>query len=134
MNDNKNKVINYFLDWAEEQGAEWIEDNMDELHHHAFNTDYYIIGRHRAAEWLGDGAFEAIQTIKDYEESNFGEVTTDFSEPEKVVNMYAYIIGEQIVADFVLIYKAELEPYDRTGFLNPEICKQLEASAYKFLN
>ena len=39
-------------------------------------------------------------SIKDYEQSNFGQVTTDFSDPEKVVNMYVYIIGEDIVNDF----------------------------------
>jgi len=38
--------------------------------------------------------------IKDYEMDNFGEVTTDFSDPEKVVNMYVYIIGEDIVHEY----------------------------------
>ena len=32
---------------------------------------------------------------------NFGEVYTDFSEPEKIVNMYTYIIGEEIVYDYM---------------------------------
>ena len=35
--------------------------------------------------------------LKEYENDNFGEVNTDFSDPEKVVNMYVYIIGEYIV-------------------------------------
>ena len=33
--------------------------------------------------------------------SNFGEVYTDFSEPERIVNMYTYIIGEEIVSDWI---------------------------------
>ena len=68
---------------------------------HAFNTDYYIIGTHRSALWLEDQVFNVIEVIKDYEQSNFGEVFTDFSEPEKVVNMYVYIIGEEIVSDYL---------------------------------
>jgi len=42
-----------------------------------------------------------VEVIKEYEQSNFGEVFTDFSEPEKVVNMYVYIIGEEIVSDYL---------------------------------
>ena len=41
-----------------------------------------------------------IDTIKQYENDNFGEVNTDFSDPEKVVYMYVYIIGEEIVLDY----------------------------------
>ena len=44
--------------------------------------------------------FNIIGYIKDYEQDNFGEVYTDFTSPEAVVNMYTYIIGEQIVSDW----------------------------------
>ena len=44
--------------------------------------------------------FECIRSIRDYELDNFGEVTTDFSEPEKVVNMYTYIVGEGVAYEF----------------------------------
>jgi hypothetical protein len=43
------------------------------------------------------GVYEAISTVKEYEEDNFGQVTTDFSEPERVVNMYVYILGEEVL-------------------------------------
>ena len=46
-------------------------------------------------------AFGVINFIKDYEQDNFGKIYTDFSEPEKVVNMYVYILGEEIVADYL---------------------------------
>ncbi len=42
-------------------------------------------------------SFNVIQFIKEYEEGNFGEVYTDFSDPEKVVNIYVYILREEIV-------------------------------------
>ena len=92
----------YFNDFVAEN-SEALNDFKfrDDLHHHAFNADYYIIGRHKAKVWLGAEAFDAIGIIKEYEEFNFGEVTTDLSEPEKVVNMYAYIVGEEIVAEWL---------------------------------
>jgi hypothetical protein len=72
-------------------------DHASDLHHYLCNEDYFIIGSFRARQWIGDEAFSIIDKIKEYEESNFGEVTTDFSEPEKVANMYCYIKGEEIL-------------------------------------
>ncbi len=91
------EIKSHFEDWIEEQNKEWITDNIDDLHHHCFNSDYYIIGTYQAKKWLGDEVFNCINIINEYEQDNFGEVTTDFSNPEKVVNMYAYIVGEQVV-------------------------------------
>ena len=71
------------------------------MHHHAFNTDYYIIGTWKAEQWLGDEVYAIINFIKEYEQWNFGSVTTDFSSPEDVVNMYVYIIGEEITQRFI---------------------------------
>ena len=97
MNYKKTEIERTFHDFISEQPYEWVRDNWDDLHHHAFNTDEYIIGFARARDWLGDEVFNAIQCIKEYEEDNFGKVFTDFSDPEKVVNMYVYIVGEEIV-------------------------------------
>ncbi len=70
-----------------------------DLHHELFNTDYWIIGRYKANKWLKKhGVFNVIDQIKEYEEFNFGEVTTDLSEPERVANMFAYIKGEEILS------------------------------------
>lgn len=93
----------YFEDYLDDNLENLKEDRYwkEELHHNTFNTDYYMIGRHQAKEWLGDEVFECINVIKDYEQDNFGQVTTDFTEPENVVNMYAYIIGEEIVQDYL---------------------------------
>ena len=38
-----------------------------------------------------------IRTIQNYEKDNFGEVTTDLSNSEKVCNMYVYIVGEELL-------------------------------------
>ena len=70
-----------------------------DLHNELFNTDYYIIGRYKAEQWLLEDTFNIIGQIKEYEQDNFGEVTTDLSEPENIVNMYVYIVGEEILGE-----------------------------------
>ena len=95
----QDEITQYFQDYLAENTP---DDGADpsEVHHEAFNQDYYIIGTFHATQWLGDRAFEVIDIIKDYEQSNFGEVHTDLSSPESVVNMYAYIVGEQVVYEW----------------------------------
>ena len=96
-----NEIKEYFEDFIKDQDQEWIDQNIEDLHYHAFNTDYYIIGTYEATKWLGDQVFNIINFIKEYEQLNFGEINTDFSSPEAIVNMYVYIIGEQIVYDYI---------------------------------
>ena len=67
---------------------------------YGFNTDYYLIYYSECNKWLGSHAFECIGIIQDYENDNFGEVTTDLSSSESVVNMYVYILGEDIVYNY----------------------------------
>lgn len=84
-----------------QHGADNIENldapvEVSDLHNYLFNEDYFIIGTYRAKEFLNDyGTFDAIEKIREYEQDNFGEVNTDFSDPEKVANMLAYIVGEE---------------------------------------
>ena len=93
------EIKSYFDDFIADYSID--TNGTDDLHHHAFNSDYYIIGRWPATQWLGDEVFNIIDYIKEYEQDNFGEVYTDFSKPEIVVNMYAYIIGEHIVSEYI---------------------------------
>lgn len=100
----ENEIKEYFDGFMKESleyNSDFINENRDDLHHEAFNTDYYIIGRNKAIKWLGEDVFYIIESIKCYEKDNFGEVTTDLSDPEKIVNMYTYIIGENIVSDYL---------------------------------
>ena len=104
MNDQYKyeEIKSHFDDFInDENNKDFIENNLEDLHHEVFNTDFYIIGRYKASQWLGDQVFNVINFIKEYENDNFGSVNTDFSEPEAVVNMYVYIIGEEIVADYI---------------------------------
>ena len=72
-----------------------------DLHNEIFNTDYFIIGYHESEKWLNanGGVFNAIGEIKEYEEDNFGALSTDISSSEKVINMYVYILGEMILGE-----------------------------------
>jgi hypothetical protein len=73
-----------------------------DLHNEVFNTDYYIIGTYQAEEALKEyGVFQAIEKVQTYEKENFGEVYTDLSDPEKLVNMLFYIIGEEVLAEMM---------------------------------
>tara|TARA_R100001460_G_scaffold104897_1_gene150963 strand:- start:16 stop:339 length:324 start_codon:yes stop_codon:yes gene_type:complete len=103
MNYKKNEIEEYFNDCLENYDNETIEELIqdDELHYEIFNTDYYIIGTYKAKKWLSDKVFDVIEFIKEYEETNFGECYTDLTNPEKVVNMYVYIIGEEITYDYI---------------------------------
>ena len=73
------------------------ETDLQELHHDIFNTDYYMIGYANCIDWLGESTFQVIDIIKEYEEFNFGEIYTDLTNPEKIVNMYVYIIVEELL-------------------------------------
>lgn len=89
------------------------EPEASELHHKLFNEDYFIIGTHRAKQFCNeykDGAFDAIGKVQEYEDDKFGEVSTDLSDPEKVANMLAYILGEELLGNS----KTFLEKYDET--------------------
>jgi len=76
-----------------------VDQHASDLHNELYNMDYFIIGTYQAKQFLGEEAFEAIEIIKNYEQDNFGEVTTDLSSPESVANMLAYIVGEEILSE-----------------------------------
>lgn len=74
-------------------------ENIEDVHFYCFNEDYYIIGYYEALEWLKKhdiNTFDAIEKVKEYEMENFGEFTTEINS-EKIVNMLAYIFGEEIL-------------------------------------
>ena len=81
-----------------------LEDGYDgyycDLHNEVFNTDYYIIGTYRAKEALREyDVFEAIELVQNYENDNFGEAYTDLTDPEKLINMVYYIIGDEVIGE-----------------------------------
>jgi len=96
----KKIIVNYAIDKLNDLKGSTNIYGCD-LHHNIFNLDYFIIGYAAAEEWLikNYGVFAAIDKIQDYEKSNFGEVSTDLSSSEKVVNMLSYILGEEVLSE-----------------------------------
>ena len=97
MKEQKQKVREYILDRLE--GCVGEEQYACDLHHYLVNEDYFIVGYWQAEQFLGNAIRDAIRLIREYEKENFGECTTDLSEPEKVANMFAYIVGEEILGE-----------------------------------
>ena len=91
---------------AIEEIIETLENGYDgyycELHNEVFNTDYYIIGTYDAKKALTEyDVFEAIEMVQEYEKSQFGEIYTELHNPEKLINMVYYIIGDEIICDMM---------------------------------
>ena len=97
-NTIKQELIDYIIDKIND--GILTNDNKDEWHHYCFNSDYYIIGYYNASNWLKKhniGEFEAAGICQEYELDNFGECHTVYDNSEKVVNMLAYIYGEELI-------------------------------------
>lgn len=92
----KKEAIEAIIDCLEDGYSGYYCD----LHNEVFNTDYYIIGNHEAKKALREyDVFEAIELVQTYEKDNFGEIYTDLSNPEKLINMVYYIIGDEVICE-----------------------------------
>ena len=116
MTDYNRDVLEQYaleqIEYLREQGADYFNQLLrdQEIHHVVFNEDYYIIYHGDAIEWMGSHSWGCIERVKEYEQFNFGEGTTDLSSPMHVVNMYAYIVGEEIIYD--LIVNGTIQPME----------------------
>lgn len=104
----KNQASEFNLETLQEVAQDVIDKLNDgtgldvygcDLHNELFNTDYRIIGRYAAERWLIDniGVFNSIDIIIQYERRNFGEICTDLTKPENVLNMIYYIVGNEVL-------------------------------------
>ena len=111
---NKQQEIKDFCLDRLREIAEYM-DNQDfrdayvsDLHNEVFNTSYYIIGYYQAKQWMGADAFDMIGDVQEYEKDNFGEVHTDLSCPESIVNMWVYIQGWEYIHECYETVRDEL--------------------------
>lgn len=82
-----------------------------------FNNDFYIIGYAKAEKALEEyGIFKALEEVQNYDVENFGEWTTDYSDPEKVSNMLEYIHANEYMQD--MLDRAGLSLDDETTIEN----------------
>jgi hypothetical protein len=107
----QNEIYDYAKEMIKERlvyDKDYLQQDITDIHHDLFNTDYYIIGRYEAERWMKNRVFEIIDIVKEYEESNFGELTTDITEQEHLLNMYVFIVGEEVLYNTDLIKELEL--------------------------
>lgn len=94
--------------------------DIDELHNRLFNEDYFIIGYWEAKQWLKKNdldAFDVIEVVQEYEENNFGKSNTSINS-EAMVNMYAYIRGEELLSELDIDYStSQLSKNEMTDLL-----------------
>ena len=100
-----------------------------DLHHEVFNTDYYIIGIYEAKAALREyDVIDALEKVWTYEKENFGGVYTDLSDPEKLINMLYYIIGEEMLTEIMTDIKAWEDNWNNraTDETNAAILKEVK--------
>lgn len=69
-----------------------------DLQDKVFNVGYYVIGSYQAKEVLREyDVFDAINLVQEYEKDCFGTILTNLGDPEKIINMVYYIIGEEVI-------------------------------------
>jgi len=98
-----NELLEHVINTIQDQEL----DNFDDLHHYAFNDDYYIIGYYQADQWFKKhdiSAWEAIADAIEWQYDVFGEcqLKPENINSEKIVNLYVYIMGEQLLSGFDL--------------------------------
>ena len=103
--EGKSDIISIIIEELQHNSLleESIKDrygDLNELHFKCFNEDYFMVGYYESEKWLKKnweyGIFDAIQTVKEYEEDNFGDFKTEVNS-ECICNMLTYIIGEEII-------------------------------------
>lgn len=94
-----------------------------DMHHEVYNSDntyVYTTDAKRDLEQIG--TFTAIQTVMDYEQSNFGQTAPaeQYGNPCWVADMVVYILGE------ALIYHVfgDDEDFQNDGDITPEIAQR----------
>lgn len=99
-NDKHNEMKQEAIEAIIEELENGYSGYYCDLHNEVFNTDYYIIGTYLAKEALREyDVFDAIELVQTYEKEQFGEVYTDLSNPEKLINMVYYIVGYEVIGE-----------------------------------
>ena len=134
-----NKKEQEMREEAREAIIEALRDGYEgyycDLHNEVFNTDYYIIGTWQAKQALTEyGIWDAIEKVQTYERENFGEEYTDLSDPEKLINMLWYIIGEEVLFEMMDGVEAFNENWNNvaTDEINALILKEVKLDDWDY--
>jgi len=88
-------------EYINDEKSNYNDVDINDLHYHLFNEDYYIIGYYNAEQWLKKhniNIFQGISFVQDYEREMFGnDGMRNYDNAESLVNMIVYIIGEELL-------------------------------------
>ena len=98
LQKQKKAILGYAIDQLDSEVG--LGGYIEELHHHLFNEDYFIIGTYKASKFIGEDLGDILRVCIDFEK-DMGIFDESFYmtilEPEKVVNKLAYVIGYEIL-------------------------------------
>lgn len=132
MLQNKEEVLDEILDRVEDYEG----SDFDTFENEVFNDDernmYYNEAKDELEKFVSDedldgyettdGVFGAIELIKEYESTEFGEVNTDFSNPCDIANMIDFIRGGNVFGE--VMDKAGLDMDDDISAENLKLFKE----------
>ena len=97
----KEHFENIINDLDEEDIIKMILD--EELHQEIFNTKHNSLVHSdiQGKDFMLSSWDTIIKEVIDYEDEQLGERFTDVRSPMKIANMYAYIVGIDIVEDYI---------------------------------
>ena len=141
MSKNTSFSEETILDYIATNVMDYESNNcLDNVFNDLFNSNYWIIGTFEASQELNnfdgyehetqlDGVFGAIEFVQNYELQNFGTVQNDdISNPERLANMVAYIMGENAFNE--ILDKTGLDMDDMASHENLE---KIKKEAFKMM-
>ena len=98
LQNQKRAILEYAIDQLDSEVG--LDAYIEDLHHHMFNMDYFIIGTYKASQFIASDLGKILEVCIDFEK-DMGIFDESFYmtilEPEKVVNKLAYVIGYEIL-------------------------------------
>lgn len=132
MLQNKEEVLDEILDRVEDYEGSDFDTFENEVFNDSERNMYYNEAKDELEKFVSDedldgyetvdGIFGAIELIKEYESTEFGEVNTDFSNPCNVANMIDFIRGGNVFGE--VMEKASLDMDDDISAENLKLFKE----------
>ena len=117
LSKQRKAILSYAIEQLDSEVG--INCYIDDLHHHLFNEDYFIIGTYKASKFIGSDLGKILEILIEFEK-DMGIFDKSFYmtilEPEDVVNKLAYCIGYEILNNS-RIYQL-LSSFNSYKFLN----------------
>lgn len=132
MLQNKEEVLDEILDRVEDYEGSDFDTFENEVFNDEERNMYYNEAKDELEKFVSDedldgyettdGVFGAIELIKEYESTEFGEVNTDFSNPCDIANMIDFIRGGNVFGE--VMEKADLDMDDDISAENLKLFRE----------